>query len=73
MLAAILDPFDRVLEAVRSKGDQKVLRIKVAANAESAADVAFDVIHRVLGQLHHRGHRALVEERELAAPDIVSR
>ena len=42
MLAAVLDPFDRVPVSVRRKGNQEVFRIKVAANAEAAADVAFD-------------------------------
>jgi hypothetical protein len=42
MLAAVLDPLDRVPVSVRRKGDEEIFRIKVAADAEAAADVAFD-------------------------------
>ena len=65
MLAAILDPLDRTAEAARRERDEIILRIELAARAEAAADIVFDVVHRLLGQLHHRGHGALVEERQL--------
>ena len=46
MLAAILDPFDRPLQAQRGDADQHVLRIDLAANAEAAADMPFKKVHR---------------------------
>ena len=39
MLAAVLDPFHRPLEAHRRDADQDVLGIDLAADAEAAADV----------------------------------
>ena len=42
MFPAILDPFDRPIEARRGKRNQNVLRINVALNAETAADVGQD-------------------------------
>ena len=40
MLAPVLDPLDRALEAQRREARQDVLGIELAANAEAAADVA---------------------------------
>ena len=42
MLAAVLDPFDRMPVSVRRKGNEEVFRIKITADAEAAADIAFD-------------------------------
>ena len=42
MFAAVLDPFDRAAQAQRSGAHQHVFRIKFAANAEAAADMALD-------------------------------
>ena len=41
MLAAVLDPFHRAIEVYRGDADQHVLGIKLAADAEAAADVGF--------------------------------
>ena len=39
VLAAVLDPFHRTAESLGGDADQNVLRIKLAANAEAAADM----------------------------------
>ena len=65
MLAPVLDPFHRMAELARREGDQKILRIELAARAEAAADVVLDVVDGLLRQPHHRRHGAAVEERKL--------
>ncbi len=65
VLAAVLDPFDRPPVFAGGESDQEVLRIEFAAGAEAAADVVFDVIDCLLGEAHHRGHGATVEEWQL--------
>ncbi len=45
MLAPVLDPFHRPAEPQRGEADQHVLRIKLAADAEAAADMAFVEMH----------------------------
>ena len=42
MLAPVLDPFHRPAEPHRRDADQHVLRIEFAADAEAAADMAFE-------------------------------
>ena len=65
MLAAVLDPFHRMAVLARGEGDQEILRVELAARAETAADVVFDIVDRLLRQIHHRRHGAAVEERQL--------
>src|SRR5207302_9895463 len=40
MLAAVLDPFDRAAESERREAYEKILGVKLAANAKSAAGAA---------------------------------
>ena len=42
MFAPVLDPFDRPAEFQRGGANQNVLRINLAADAEAAADMAFE-------------------------------
>ena len=65
VLAAVLDPFDRALEAVRGEGDQEVLGIEIAADTKSPADVALDQVDVCHIEPQHRGERAAVLERHL--------
>ena len=44
MLAAVLDPFHRPVEPHRRDADQHVLGIKLAADAEAAADVGLEAL-----------------------------
>src|SRR6516165_8785939 len=46
VLAPVLDPLDRAPEAQCSEGDQYILGIELAADAEAAADMAFAQMHR---------------------------
>ena len=46
VLAPVLDPFDRTAEPHGGDADQHVLGIKLAANAETAADVRLVALHR---------------------------
>ncbi len=48
MLAAVLDPLDRAPDRARSKGNEEIFRIELAAHAESAADVVLDHADRAL-------------------------
>ena len=45
MLAPVLDPFHRPAEPQRGEADQHVLGIELAADAEAAADMAFEQMH----------------------------
>ncbi len=65
MLAPILHPFDRAAELAGRKGDQKILRIELAARPEAAADVELEIVDRLLGQSHHVRHGATIEEGQL--------
>ena len=49
MLAPVLDPFHRPAEPQRGEADQHVLGIKLAANAEAAADMPFEQMHASAG------------------------
>src|SRR5262249_16959088 len=62
MLTAVLDPFDRVSIAARRERAEEILRIKLAACPEPAADIVFDVIDRSVGQPHHGGKGTAIEE-----------
>ena len=66
ILAPVLGPLHRAADDTRRERNQKILRIKFAARAETAADVVFQHAHRCLGQLHHLRQRAAVVERHLA-------
>ena len=65
MLAAILDPLDRPPHAQRRGAHQNVLRIKLAANAETAADMAFVEVNRRRGASKHAGNLVPVPMRHL--------
>src|SRR5579872_877476 len=45
MLAPVFYPFDRFSQFQRGKTDQHIFRIKLAANAEAAADMALEQLH----------------------------
>ena len=61
MLATILDPFDRAIEAAGRKGEQKILGIELTASTEPATDVIFNVIDCSFVEIHERGQRAAIE------------
>src|SRR5215472_4913154 len=46
MLAPVFDPLGRTAEAKGGERDQHVLRVKLAANAETPADMALAEMHR---------------------------
>ena len=50
MLAAILDPLHRTLEAQSQQADDEILGIEVALDPEPSANVGRDHAHLVLGQ-----------------------
>ncbi len=66
MLAPVLDPFDRALQAARRERDEKILGIEFAAHAEAAADIVLD--HQDVGrrQAHLARQIFAVQERRLA-------
>ena len=66
ILAPVLDPLHRAADDLGRERNQKIFRIKLAARAETAADVVFEHAHRRLGELHHLRQRAPVVERHLA-------
>ena len=45
VLAPVLDPFHRPSEPQRGEADQHVLGVELAADAEAAADMAFEQVH----------------------------
>ena len=49
MLAAIFDPFNRLSQIYRGERNQKIFRIKLAADAEAAADIVFNEVQFTLG------------------------
>jgi hypothetical protein len=48
VLAAVFDPFNRLSQIDRGEGNQKIFRIKLAADAEAAADIVLDKVQLVL-------------------------
>ena len=68
VLAPILDPFHRPPQLHGGVGDQEVLRVELAADAEPAADVGLDEMDPVLRQLQQRGQHRAVEMRHLRHP-----
>ena len=48
-LETILCPLDRSAAVDRGEGDQEILRVELAANAEAAADIVFDHGDRING------------------------
>jgi hypothetical protein len=53
VLAAVLDPFHRAAETKRCETHQYILRIHLAADAEAAADMAFEQIGVFGGAAKH--------------------
>ena len=65
VLAAILDPLDRLAEMPGGEGDQEVLRKALAAQPEPAADIVLHHRDGVLGEPQLTGERAAHRERRL--------
>ena len=65
MLAAILDPLDRPPHAQRRGAYQNVLRIELAANAETAADMTLIEVNRRCGASKHAGDLVPIPMRHL--------
>ena len=65
VLAPILDPLDRPPELHGGVGDQVVLRVELAADAEAAAHVGLDEVDTVLRHLQQRRQHRAVEVRHL--------
>ena len=66
IFAPVLGPLHRPADDAGRERNQKIFRIKLAARAETAADVVFQHAHRSLGQFHHLRQRAPVVERHFA-------
>ena len=65
MLAPVLDPLHRAAEPQRGKADQHVLGIKLAANAEAAADMALEQMHAGGIASQHAGDVVAIPVRHL--------
>ena len=65
VLAAVLDPFDRPPQAQCCRTHQDVLGIKLAADAEAAADVTFVELNGGCGPSEHAGNLVPVPMRHL--------
>jgi hypothetical protein len=65
VLAPILDPFHRPLELHRRDQHQQVLRIKLAADAETAADMALMHMQRRRAAIEHAAERLAIAMRDL--------
>ena len=65
VLAPVLDPFHRPVEPQRGEADQHVLGIKLAANAEAAADMALEQMHARGIAAQHAGDIVAVPVRHL--------
>ena len=65
VLAAVLDPFHRALEPHRRDADQHVLGIDLAADAETAADMRLEALHRRRRAVEHARDQLLVPVRHL--------
>ena len=65
MLAAVLDPFDRAAKVQRGGANQNVFRIKFAADAEAAANMALVELHGSRCAAEHAGELVSVPMRHL--------
>ena len=65
MLAPVLDPFHRPIELFRGDADQHVLGIKLAADAEAAADMGFVDVDAARRQPEHARQQFLDAVRHL--------
>jgi hypothetical protein len=65
MLVTVLDPFDRPAEPQRRRAGQHIFGIKLAANAEPAADVPFVEVDPIERQPEHRRQRLAIVMRHL--------
>src|SRR6478609_54626 len=60
VLAAILDPLDRMLESQRGSADEKVFGIDFAPDPEAAANVAFIELNGFFFPRQHLGDRIAI-------------
>ena len=67
MLAPVLEPFHRPAESQRGETHQYVLGIKLAANSESAAHMAFDEMHARRATAEHAGDIVAVPVRHFGS------
>ncbi len=65
MLAPVLDPFHRAIELFGGDADQNVLGIKLAADAEAAADMGLVNMHRTRRDAEHARQQFLIAVRHL--------
>ena len=65
VLAAVLDPFHRPVEPHRRDQHQQVLGIELAADAETAADMALVHMQRRRAALEHAAERLAIAVRDL--------
>ena len=68
VLAPVLDPFDRMVEFARGEGDQEILGIELAARAEAAANVVFDIVDRPSGRFIIAAKARRLKNGSFAAP-----
>ena len=70
VLAAVFDPLDGTAELDGGEGDDEVLGVELASDAEATTDVALDEVDAVLGHLEEGGEDATVEVWDFGlAPD----
>ncbi len=67
MLVTVFDPLDGAPEPQRRRAGQNVFRIKLATNAESAADMPFVEVNPVERQPEHRRERLAIVMRHLGS------
>ena len=70
VLAPVLYPLDGAAKLDGGEGDDEVLGVELASDAEATTDVALDEVDAVLGHLEEGGEDATVEVGNLGlAPD----
>src|SRR5262249_31389895 len=67
MLITILDPLDRSSKPQRRRAGQNILRVKFAADPETATDMPLVQVNAVERQPEHRGERLPVVMRHLGS------
>ena len=65
VFAAVLDPFHHAVESFGGDTNQDVLRIKLAADAEAAADMRFVNVNRTRRNVEHPRQQFLIAMRHL--------
>ena len=68
VLAAVLDPFHRAAKPHRGDADQYILRIKLAANAETAADMGLVQMDRRRSAIQHAREQIAGSVRDFRRP-----